>query len=90
MNWRKFLGIIMAIFAFIGLGAIIALSVKYIGQETGNPLIRIIALFFCFIAASLTYNKIKGSELESEVRKKGLTGAEISEKLAEKRRKSKK
>lgn len=89
MNWRKFLGIIMAIFAFIGLGAIIALSVKYIGQETGNPLIRIIALFFCFIAASLTYNKIKGPELESEV-KKGLTGAEISEKLAEKRRKSKK
>jgi uncharacterized RDD family membrane protein YckC len=86
MNWRKLLGFIMAIFVFIGLVSVIAISVKYIGQEPGNPIIRIVGLFFCFVVASFTYNIIKGPELESEVKKKGITGAEISKRLEKKRK----
>ncbi|MDI6723426.1 MAG: hypothetical protein QMD61_02130 [Methanobacterium sp.] len=87
MNWRKFLGIIVAIIVFFGLATVIALSANYLGQSAGNPIIRIFGLLTCFIVASFVYNLIKGEEPEQEVKEKqGITSDKISKRLAEKRK----
>lgn len=87
MNWRKIFGIITAIIAFFGLATLIALSANYLGQSAGNPIIRLVGLFACFVVASFVYNLIKGEEPENEVKeKREITSDEISKRLAEKRK----
>lgn len=87
MNGRKILGIIAAVFVFFGLGSIIALSVTYLGGSAGDPIVRIVGLFICFVMASFVYYRIKCDEPEPEIKEKqGITSEEISKKLVEKRK----
>ncbi|MBI5680991.1 MAG: hypothetical protein HZC47_08865 [Methanobacterium sp.] len=86
MNGRKIFGIIVAIIVFFGLGTVIALLA---GESAGNPIIRLVGLFICFVVASVVYNLMKGEEPEIEIKEKhGVTSEEISKKLEEKRKRT--
>jgi len=87
MNWRKIIGFIIAIIVFLIMGSIIALSANYFGGSAGDPIVRIVGLFICFMIASMVYYRIKGEETEPEnKRKQGITRDEISKRLEEKRK----
>jgi len=66
MVLRNFFAAVAAVVVFIGTGTFIALSVGYIGQSPGNPIIRIIGLFICFVLASVVYNLIKVDTVEDQ------------------------
>jgi len=88
MNFRKFIAILAAIAAFIGIGALIAISVQNIWPGysfSDHPLERLSLLFICFMIASMVYNMIKGEEVEVK-EKQGISSKEISKKLAEMRK----
>ena len=90
MGFRNFFAAVAAVIVFIGTGTVIALSVGYIGQSPGNPLIRLMGLFICFVLASLLYNLIKVDTVEDKIQKKKkpvATGKDISRKLEEKQQK---
>lgn len=72
---------VAAVVVFIGLGTFIALFVGYIGQSSGNPIIRIIGLFICFVLASVVYNLIKVDTVEKE--KSSVKSEDIASKLDE-------
>jgi hypothetical protein len=85
MGSRNFFAVVTAVVVFIGKGTFIALSVGYVGQSSGNPIIRIIGLFICFVLASMVYNLIKadtvGDTVENE--KSSVKSEDISRKLEE-------
>ncbi len=90
MEFRNFLAVVAAVVVFLGTGTVIALSVGYVGQSPGNPIIRIGGLFICFVLASLVYNLIKVDTVEDKIQKKKkpvATGKDISRKLEEKQQK---
>jgi|GEM_PF-1486782 len=90
MGFRNFFSAVAAVIVFIGTGTVIALSVGYVGQSLGNPIIRIGGLFICFVLASMVYNLIKVDTVEDKIQKKEnpvVTGKDISRKLEEKQQK---
>ena len=90
MGFRNFFAVLAAVIVFIGTGTVIALSVGYVGQSPGNPIIRIGGLFICFVLASMVYNLIKVDTVEDKSQKKEksfATGKDIAKKLEEKQQK---
>jgi len=66
MGFRNFFAVLAAVIVFMGTGTVIALSVGYIGQSPGNPIIRLMGLFICFVLASMVYNLIKVDTVEDQ------------------------
>ena len=66
MGFRNFFAVLAAVIVFMGTGTVIALSVGYIGQSPGNPIIRLMGLFICFVLASMVYNLIKVDTIEDK------------------------
>ncbi|MBP2046452.1 hypothetical protein [Methanobacterium aggregans] len=90
MGFRNFFAVVAAVVVFVGTGTVIALSVGYIGQSPGNPIIRLGGLFICFVLASMVYNLIKVDAVEDKSQNKEkpvVTGKDISRKLEEKQQK---
>ena len=85
MWFRNFFAVVAAVVVFIGTGTFIALSVGYVGQSSGNPIIRIMGLFICFVVGSVVYNLIKVDTVDDTVEneKSSVKSEDISRKLEE-------